>query len=102
MLMDTAQPNIAERAIVPSAKSSPSMSRNTVMGGLVGAILVAAVLTVLFLMDDTMTTAEDVQKQLGFMPLTVIPEGDIQNHYNTEETSGRKRRRRSRRRRKKS
>ena len=102
VLMDTAQPNIAERAIVPSAKSSPSMSRNTVMGGLVGAILVAAVLTVLFLMDDTMTTAEDVQKQLGFMPLTVIPEGDIQIYYNTEETAGRKRRRRSRRRRKKS
>ena len=99
VLMDTAQPNIAERAIVPSTKSSPSMSRNTILGALIGAIIVAAILTVIFLMDDTMTTAEDVQKQLGFMPLTVIPEGDIQNHYNTEETSGRKGKR-SRKRRK--
>ncbi len=101
VLMDTAQPNIAERAIVPTTKSSPSMSRNTIMGGLVGAVIVAAILTIIFLMDDTMTTAEDVQKQLGFMPLTVIPEGDIQDRYNTEESTG-KRKRRSRGRRKKS
>ena len=84
VLMDTAKPNIAERAIVPDEKSSPSMSRNTVLGALVGLLLVAGVLTVLFLMNDTMTSAEDVQRKLGLMPMTVIPEGDISSLYDVE------------------
>ena len=29
-------------------------------------------------MDDTVKTAEDVEKYFGFMPLTVIPEGKIE------------------------
>ena len=35
------------------------------------------ILTVLFLMDDTLKTAEDVERALGVMPLTVVPEGNI-------------------------
>ena len=96
ILMDTARPNIAERAIVPTQKSSPSMKRNVLVGGLLGLLLVAGVLTVLFLMDDTMFTAEDVQKQLGIMPLTVIPEGDIQHRYDTHEDKKGRGRRKSR------
>ena len=48
-LMETTAPNIAEKAV----------------------------LTVVFLMDDTMRSAEEVEKAFGVMPLTVIPEGDI-------------------------
>lgn len=92
ILMDTAKPNIAERAIVPDHKSSPSMTRNVVIGALLGFLVVAAIFTIIFMMDDTMITAEDVQKQLGIMPLTVIPEGDIQSMYNSEEEGGRGRR----------
>ena len=96
VLMDTARPNIAERAITPTQKSSPSMSRNTILGGLVGMLLVAGVLTVIFLMDDTMATAEDVQKALGIMPLTVIPEGDISSMYDDASYGRRKKHRRKR------
>ncbi len=83
VMMDTAKPNIAERAIVPEKKSSPSMSKNVMIGGLIGVLIVGVILTVIYLMDDTMITAEDVEKALGFMPLTVIPEGDIQKMYDT-------------------
>ncbi len=94
VLMDTATPNIAERAITPKQKSSPSMSRNVMMGALVGLLLVAGVLTVIFLMDDTMKTAEDVQRELGIMPLTVIPEGEMPAGHHSEESSRRRRKRR--------
>ena len=88
MLMDTAKPNIAERAIVPQSKSSPSLTRNVVIGGLLGLLAIAAILTVIFLMDDTMATAEDVQRKIGIMPLTVIPEGELQQRYSPDEDAG--------------
>lgn len=76
-LMETPAPNIAERAILPTKKSSPSLTKNVVMGALVLTILCLSVLTVIFLMDDTVKTAEDVEKEFGIMPLAVIPEGDV-------------------------
>ena len=41
-------------------------------------ILVGGVLVVRFIMDDTFKSAEDVEKVFGVMPLTVIPEGNLE------------------------
>ena len=41
-------------------------------------LLVAVVFVVHMLMDDSLNTAEDVEKEFGIMPFTVIPEGDIE------------------------
>ena len=76
-LMDTSKPNIAENAIMPKKKSSPSLFKNTMLGAIVGLVIVLAVLTFFFMTDDTMKSAEDVEKEFGIMPLTVIPEGDV-------------------------
>lgn len=76
-LMDTAKPNVAEYAIVPEYKNSPSLPKNTLIGGMIGALLVMGFYTVLYMMDDTLNSAEDVEKLLGVMPLTVIPEVDL-------------------------
>ena len=76
-LMDTAAPNIAEKAIVPPEPSSPNLIINTLLGAFGFLAVALIVLTVLYLRDDTMRTAEDVEKAFGIMPLTVIPEGDI-------------------------
>ena len=37
-------------------------------------IAVIGILTVLFVMDDTVKSSEDIEKLIGVMPLTVIPE----------------------------
>ena len=74
-LMDTSKPNIAEEAITPKHRSSPSLPRNTLIGALLGMILVLGFYTFLFITDDTLNSAEDVEKAFGVMPLTVIPEG---------------------------
>lgn len=41
-------------------------------------LLVAVIFVVRMLMDDSLNTAEDVEKEFGIMPFTVIPEGDIE------------------------
>ena len=60
-LMGTTAPNIAERAITPKFKSSPSLKKNTMLGALGGMVLVLAVLTFLFITDDTIKTEEDIE-----------------------------------------
>ena len=73
-LMGISAPNIAEEAVLPKVPTSPSMSKNAVLGGLFALIVVCGILTVLFLMDDTVKTAEDIEKLIGVMPLTTILE----------------------------
>ena len=89
-VMETPEPHIAEYAIVPVTKSSPSLSKNTVMGALIGLIIMLAFFTVRFLMDDTFKSADDIEKEFGVMPLTVIPEGKIAGLESTEDKTKKK------------
>lgn len=77
-LMETPEPHIAEYAIVPVNKSAPSLTKNTMIGALLGLLLMLAIFTIQFLMDDTFKTAEEIEKEFGVMPMTVIPEGRIE------------------------
>ena len=70
---ENAQPTIAEYAVVPDEPSSPNLAKNTILGAILAMLLVARML-----MDDSLNTAEDVEKEFGIMPFTVIPEGDIE------------------------
>ena len=85
-LMETPEPHIAEYAIIPINPSSPSMSRNVMMGALIGMILVLGLYTVQFLLDDTFKSADDIEREFGVIPLTVIPEGKIAGFEATEKT----------------
>lgn len=73
-LMEITAPNIAEEAVTPKIPTSPGAARNAVFGGLLALVLVCVLLTVQFVLDDTVKTAEDVEKLTGVMPLTVILE----------------------------
>ena len=76
-VMETDPPNLVESAIVPNQASSPSYSRNTVLGALLGAILCCTVLLVRYLMNDTFVTPDDIARYFGIQPLATIPEGDL-------------------------
>lgn len=91
-IMDAPSPSIAEEAVLPTQKSSPSLSRNVMMGSLVLLFLVLAFLTVQYLMDDTIQTSEDVEKEFGILPMTVIPEGTIEGLKKATDTTRRSRR----------
>lgn len=72
-IMETDKPNIVEYGHVASYPVSPSLKKNTVIGGLLGAFLTIGVLLVLYIMDDTIKTAADIEKYLGINTLAEIP-----------------------------
>lgn len=88
-IMDAPSPSIAEEAVLPTQKSSPSLSRNVMMGSMVLLFLVLAILTIQYLMDDTVQTSEDVEKEFGILPMTVIPEGTIEGLKKVSDTTRR-------------
>ena len=82
-VMEAPSPTIAETAILPEMKSGPSLKRNVAMGALVGLVIVLGIFTVIYLLDDTIKTSEDVERLFGVMPLSVIPEGEISTKSKT-------------------
>lgn len=76
-IMNVPAPTVAEHAETPQHRCAPSYKKNTAIGGLLCFVLVCAIYIVLYLMDDSIKTSEDVEKYFGIVPLTVIPEGKI-------------------------
>ena len=76
-IMETDEPNLVEEAIPPTTKSSPSYSRNIILGGLLGAVLCCGVLILRYLMNDTFVTPDDIARYFGVQPLATIPEGNL-------------------------
>ena len=72
-IMKTEEPTVVEYGYVGERPVSPSLKKNTVIGALLGAILAMGVIVVLYLIDDTVKTPEDVEKYLGLNTLTSIP-----------------------------
>ena len=94
--MSTLAPNIAQHAKLPEYKAGPSYSKYTMMGGLLGLVLCCGVLVVRYLMDDTIHTAEDMEKYFGTAPLTTIPDSvqveDMEEGYYKNKKKGKKKR----------
>jgi capsular exopolysaccharide synthesis family protein len=70
---------IIDRATVPGAPFSPSLSKNLLISLILGLLAAAATVAVLEIIDDTFKTPEDIEEQLGLPVLGIIPksEGDI-------------------------
>lgn len=60
-------------ADVPTSPSSAAASRAALLAGALGAVLAIAVFVVIFLMDDTIRTEDDVERYLGLSTLGAIP-----------------------------
>lgn len=74
---DTLKPKIIEYAVIPDARSGPNYKKSIFMGGALGALLVMGVLTILFIMDNSLHNGDDLEKEFGMLPLAVIPEGNL-------------------------
>ena len=72
-VMNTDKPSTVERAVVPTRPYSPSLSGNMEKGALIGFVVIVAFLVIRFLLDDTISTEEDVRKYLGLNTLATIP-----------------------------
>lgn len=65
--------NTIEEASLPTSPSSPSTMKNTAIGGMLGILLAAGIFVLIFILDDTIKTPDDVEYYLGLNVLTSIP-----------------------------
>lgn len=72
-IMDVQKPSIVEEGNIEKVPSSPNVKKNILIGGLMGAFIVAFIVILLHVLDDTVKTSEDVEKYLGLNTLGLIP-----------------------------
>lgn len=72
-VMDIEAVNVVEAANMPMEKSGPSVAKWTLIGGATGVFFACAFILILFLLDDTIKSSEDVEKYLGLSTLAMIP-----------------------------
>lgn len=65
--------NVSDYANLPTEKAAPSISKYTVLGGVLGAFLAVACITVGFLLNDRIISSDDVEKYLKLSTLGSIP-----------------------------
>jgi capsular polysaccharide biosynthesis protein len=60
--------------------SSPNTKKNIAIGGILGIVASAGLVIVMYLLNDTISSEEDVEKYLGLNNLGIIPmdEGEME------------------------
>lgn len=71
--MEVTPPKIIEEGEVGS-KTGPSLTKNTMMGFVIGAFLACVVIIVLELLNDSIQKEDDIERYLGIPTLAVIPD----------------------------
>ncbi|HWT76052.1 MAG TPA: Wzz/FepE/Etk N-terminal domain-containing protein [Mobilitalea sp.] len=72
-IMGMDEVNLMEEGYVPGGPSSPDVKRNTMIAGFSGILATTVLVTMLFLFNDSIKTAEDIEKHLGLTTLGFIP-----------------------------
>lgn len=87
-VMRIAPPSFYERALVPSYSNGPNYSQKTMMGAMTGAAVVCGIVVLLFLLNDRITTPDDLERYLGVQPLATVPE--VPTSMDTKKSKGNK------------
>lgn len=72
-VMNTEAPSIVDYGHIAQRPSSPSKAKNAIMGAMLAAFIAIAIIVILYLMNDSINTSEDVEKYLGLNTLGTIP-----------------------------
>lgn len=72
--MEITPPKIIESGEVPTAPSKPSVVKNTLIGALIGLLVAVAYVVIMYLLNDSVKTADDVEKYLGLTVLGTLPD----------------------------
>ena len=94
--MEMIPPKLIEEGTVAVNKSSPSVSNNALMAALIGGVLMCGIITVRYLLNDAVTTEEDVEKYLGITVLASIPERESASKEKDDKKAPKKSRRKRR------
>lgn len=72
-IMDVDSVNTVEDGNLPTSPSSPNLMKNMVLGGMLGLLIAIGIIVLIFILDDTIKTPDDVEHYLGLNVLTSIP-----------------------------
>jgi capsular polysaccharide biosynthesis protein len=72
-IMEMERVNVIEQGNLPTAPFSPDIMNNAFLGGFVGCILAVVFIIILFLINDSIKTTEDIEKYLNLTTLGTIP-----------------------------
>lgn len=73
-IMDGLEPvRSVDEAKLPTAPSYPNVEKNTMIGFVVGFGVALLVVIILYILDDTIKTPDDIEKHLGVSVLGAIP-----------------------------
>lgn len=72
-VMDIEKVNIVEGGNLPEFPKSPDVKKYTLIGALLGAFLTAGIIIIIYLLNDTIKDADDIEKYLGLSMLASIP-----------------------------
>ena len=75
-IVEGSSTKIIDYATVPKMRYTPSYTRNTVLGGIVGGVSAVALVTIAFLLDVRIKEAEDLVSQYDYPILGQIPNFD--------------------------
>jgi len=78
-IIDGTSAKVVDEAIMPISPSSPNYTRNTMMGFLVGAILISALIVILDLMDSSIRVEEDITQNCKHPVLATVPDMNAQS-----------------------
>lgn len=65
--------NIVEEGNIPFYPSSPDVMRNAVLGGFLGIVVTSLIILLVYILNDSIKTSEDIEKYLGITTLGIIP-----------------------------
>ena len=87
-IMDVDSVKTVEEANLPDHPSSPSVMRNTLIGAILGILISAGIIILIFMLDDTVKTPDDVETYLGLNVLASIPVYDGSNVKSRKRVKG--------------
>lgn len=74
-IVNGSEPKIVDYAVIAAKRSSPSYTKNTVIGALAGFIMAAAIVVISYLRDDIIHSEDYLTKTYPNIPLlTVVPD----------------------------
>ena len=79
--MDQDPPTIIQYGYADGAAVSPHKTKNVILGAFAGMAVSCVIVILVYLLNDTIMTAEDIEKKLGLNLLGVVPfEEEITGH----------------------
>lgn len=90
-VMITEAVTVVDEANIPKNPSSPNVKRDALIGGMIGAFLAVVVIIVIYMMNDTIKTSEDIERYLAISTLGTIPiSEDDKKHKRKKSKKGRR------------